>query len=146
MIRRPPRSTPDTLFPYTTLFRSLCDSNVDRYRYLPQKGTLFNPDALPVGFVKETYQGKDYVGFTCAACHTGQITYKGRAIRIDGGPAMADMVLFLTELTDALMQTQVNPRSEEHKSELQSLMRISYAVFCLKKKKTPQKDINNNNK
>src|SRR3546814_18255325 len=34
------------------------------------------------------------------------------AIRIDGGPAMADMVLFLTELTDALMQTQVNPQKE----------------------------------
>ncbi len=40
----------------------LCDMNIDRFRYLPQKSTFSNPDALPVGFVKETYQGKDYVG------------------------------------------------------------------------------------
>src|SRR3546814_1922624 len=67
---------------------------------------------MPVVFVKKTYQAKDYVGFPSAASHTGQSTYKCRAIRIDGGPAMADMVLFLTELTDALMQTQVNPQKE----------------------------------
>ena len=95
----------------------ICDSNVDRFRYLPQKETAFNPDALPVGFVKETYQGKDYVGYTCAACHTGQVNYKGRALRIDGGPAMADMVGFLNELTQAMVQTQRradrdNPRLE----------------------------------
>ena len=35
----------------------LCDKNIDRFRYLPQKKTFFNPDALPVGFVKEPYQG-----------------------------------------------------------------------------------------
>ncbi len=77
--------------------------NMDRHRYLPQKKTFFNPDALPVGIVKDTYQGKDYVGYTCAACHTGQVNYKGKAIRIDGGPAMADMVGFLKDLQDALV-------------------------------------------
>ena len=87
----------------------LCDNIVDRFRYLPQKGTFFNPDALPVGFVKEPYQGKDYVGFTCAACHTGQVNYKGRALRIDGGPAMADMVGFLTELSRSMKLTQGLP-------------------------------------
>jgi len=95
----------------------LCDQNIDRFRYLPQKKTFFNPDALPVGFTKETYQGKDYVGYTCAACHTGQVNFKGRALRIDGGPAMADMVTFLTELTQAMKLTrrktdQKNPRLE----------------------------------
>ena len=84
----------------------LCDRNIDRFRYLPQKRTFFNPDALPVGLVKETYQGKDYVGFTCAACHTGQVNFRGRALRIDGGPAMADMVGFLTELTQAMKDTR----------------------------------------
>ncbi|KLN61658.1 hypothetical protein WH96_04790 [Kiloniella spongiae] len=84
----------------------LCDENIDYFRYLPQKDTLFNPDALPVGFVKDTYQGMDYVGYTCAACHTAQVNYKGRALRIDGGPAMADMVDFLTSLTTALKETQ----------------------------------------
>ena len=80
----------------------------DKYRYLPQKETFFNPDALPVGFTKTTYKGKDYVGYTCAACHTGQINYAGKAIRIDGGPAMADMVEFLTELQKALEDTGRN--------------------------------------
>ena len=96
----------------------LCDLNIDRFRYLPQKETSFNPDALPVGFVKETYQGKDYVGYTCAACHTAQINFKNpgedkfRAIRIDGGPAMADMVGFLTELTRSMKLTREIPDRE----------------------------------
>lgn len=84
----------------TELFRS--NSLIDKYRYLPQKPTFFNPDGLPVGFVKESYKGKDYIGFTCAACHTGQVNYKNIGIRIDGGPAMADMVGFLTNLQDSL--------------------------------------------
>src|SRR6187402_2117117 len=75
---------------------------IDKYRYLPQKPTFFNPDGLPVGFVKESYKGKDYVGFTCAACHTGQLNYKGTALRIDGGPALADMVGFLVDLEKSL--------------------------------------------
>ena len=93
----------------------LCDKNIDRFRYLPQKATFFNRDALPVGFVKETYQGKDYVGFTCAACHTAQINFRNpgekttRALRIDGGPAMADMVGLLTELTRSMKLTQGLP-------------------------------------
>src|SRR3546814_2897560 len=82
MIRRPPRSTrTDTLFPYTTLFRSL-------YR-LQRAAYLRHP--LQAGLFLDHYR----VG--CCA----------RRPR----------------------------RSEEHTSELQSLMRISYAVFCLKKKK-----------
>lgn len=96
----------------------LCDNNIDRLRYLPQKSTFFNPDALPVGFVKETYQGKDYVGYTCAACHTAQINFNNpgektaRALRIDGGPAMADIVGFLTELTQAMSDTRRKPDRE----------------------------------
>ncbi|ODS22806.1 ribonuclease E [Candidatus Endobugula sertula] len=81
------------------------NKNMDKYRYLPQKPTFFNPDGLPVGFVKDTYQGKDYVGYTCAACHTGQINYKGQAMRIDGGPSMADMVGFLTALEKSMSIT-----------------------------------------
>lgn len=89
------------------LFRA--NSLMDKYRYLPQKPTFFNPDGLAVGFVKESYKGNDYIGFTCAACHTGQVNYKGRAIRIDGGPAMADMVGFLTELQKSLDTALANP-------------------------------------
>lgn len=82
-------------------------SNVvmDRYRYLPQGPSKFNPDSLPVGFVREPYKGRDYVGYTCAACHTGQLNYEGQAIRIDGGPAMADMDEFLATLEKAMLAT-----------------------------------------
>jgi len=102
----------------TELFRS--DANMDALRYLPQKETLFNPDALPVGFVKDTYLDKDYVGYTCAACHTGQVNYKQpkrpgdteepvmNAVRIDGGPAMADMDSFLASLEKSLKATLKN--------------------------------------
>lgn len=83
--------------------------NIDRYRYLPQKKTLFNKGALPVGFAIENYRNKDYVGYTCAGCHTGQVNYKGTAIRIDGGSAMADMVGFLTALTNSMQQTLDQP-------------------------------------
>jgi len=87
----------------TELFRS--NKNFDKYRYLPQKKTFFNPDALAVGFVKDSYKGHDYIGYTCAACHTAQINFQGQAIRIDGGPAMADMASFLTALSGSLQQT-----------------------------------------
>src|SRR3546814_1152979 len=86
MIRRPPRSTrTDTLFPYTTLFRS---------RPRPR---LAAPERLHLSHPRDP-EGRRSQGLD------------GR-----GGHGAA-------------------PRSEEHTSELQSLMRISYAVFCLKKK------------
>src|SRR3546814_6244812 len=83
MIRRPPRSTrTDTLFPYTTLFRS--------HPGAPDRGVRADCRAEPAA------------------------TRAARCPR---------------------------PRSEEHTSELQSLMRISYAVFCLKKKNTKKNNI-----
>jgi len=84
------------------------DKIIDRFRYLPQKPSFFNPDGFPVGLTKETYQGKDYMGYTCAACHTGQVNYEGQAIRIDGGPSMADMVGFLAALEKSMRATLSN--------------------------------------
>ena len=95
----------------TELFRA--NSLIDKYRYLPQKPTFFNPDGLPVGFVKESYKGSDYIGFTCAACHTGQVNYKGTAIRIDGGPAMADMVGFLADLQKSMDIAMANSEKNQ---------------------------------
>ena len=88
------------------LFRS--NENLNYYHYLPQKATLSNPDALPVGFVKDRYKGNDYLGFTCAACHTGQVNYKGIGIRIDGGPAGSDMDSFLQALSKAISDAKDN--------------------------------------
>src|SRR3546814_13667488 len=83
MIRRPPRSTrTDTLFPYTTLFRS-------------------------------------------RSCRTGCASSRFSALSRCGSIRSAPTAI-----------STASRRSEEHTSELQSLMRISYAVFCLKKKKT----------
>src|SRR3546814_5409072 len=108
MIRRPPRSTrTDTLFPYTTLFRS-------------RVAVPFAPDS----------------NLVCLAVNPG------------GNADLATANAFVRRLHDELRADPRQPlqlkqffgsmttlRSEEHTSELQSLMRISYAVFCLKKKR-----------
>src|SRR3546814_2518881 len=142
MFRRPPRSNrTDTLFPYTTLFRSgpeehsvrffrpldvVCDSNV----------SIDGCDNLACGFDN----GALYIDAPVArpttwrVSHCHQFCWGGlcRGLRVQprhdrrhgatGSPR--DVTLWLST------------RSEEHTSELQSLMRISYAVFCLKNKKT----------
>src|SRR3546814_2284841 len=105
MIRRPPRSTrTDTLFPYTTLFRSVnylgYRSTVVRIRISAES----DPEPLTVQLLPE-YRTLDEVAVIAAS---------------PGAVLKGDTTEF---------------RSEEHTSELQSLMRISYAVFCLKKKK-----------
>src|SRR3546814_9728810 len=93
MIRRPPRSTrTDTLFPYTTLFRSI-------------SGFAVPP------FVEPVFPDNERGGVFCHVC-------------------------LISSASACIIK-----RSEEHTSELQSLMRISYAVFCLKKKIKKQKHI-----
>jgi cytochrome c5 len=93
--------------------RFLDNANVNAYRYLPQKPTSSNPDGLPVGFVLDHYKGKDYVGLTCAACHTNQVNYKGTAMRIDGGPAGSDMERFMVDLGRAMADTQTQPEKKQ---------------------------------
>src|SRR3546814_4783124 len=110
MIRRPPRSTrTDTLFPYTTLFRSPAGRRQGLH-----SGWLSAHH--PAGRGARPHAGRE--GPAPAFGHRDE---GGRAD--PGGPH--HRALHLRPL-----------RSEEHTSELQSLMRISYAVFCLKKKKT----------
>src|SRR3546814_10288097 len=105
MIRRPPRSTrTDTLFPYTTLFRSFGPWGGLRFGDLATLAIRAFPE-WPVDVVAGA----------------------------EAPPAFDD-----TLASDAveydIADPAFHPRSEEHTSELQSLMRISYAVFCLKKK------------
>src|SRR3546814_6199466 len=103
MIRRPPRSTrTDTLFPYTTLFRSMEQLDAELGAVGDQRVDL----ELGV------------VGNAFAAVR--------RDIVVDDGER---------QVRAAHLAPGDAERSEEHTSELQSLMRISYAVFCLKKKK-----------
>src|SRR3546814_2313045 len=107
MKRRPPRSTrTDTLFPYTTLFRST---------------RVVKTDRTISGF--ERVEGSDAFSPIVAKRSDVDILPSATArLKFPGS--------FQTRLTYS--------RSEEHTSELQSLMRISYAVFCLKKKNTTQ--------
>src|SRR3546814_4077456 len=99
MIRRPPRSTrTDTLFPYTTLFRSIWLTLTS--------SELAIPSSIP------------------RASRVGLVTNRSSPTSWQRSPIRS-------------------VRSEEHTSELQSLMRISYAVFCLKKKKQRHKTTNN---
>src|SRR3546814_9963503 len=99
MIRRPPRSTrTDTLFPYTTLFRSESARSFQRL-----------------------------------SCQTTASSSVG-------------LMSYLAASSATRRRQRDGPRSEEHTSELQSLMRISYAVFCLKKKnKQQQSEFGHNN-
>src|SRR3546814_10575292 len=110
MIRRPPRSTrTDTLFPYTTLFRSQLVAEL--------------ADAFVVQQI------------TIAPQHeAGLIAGQGSGDRDEAALRLGIDVLY--PQADQEIEG-LDQRSEEHTSELQSLMRISYAVFCLKKKKTP---------
>lgn len=82
-----------------------------RFGFLPDPVSAANPDGLPAGFAKGqsfvsgTTQLEPVIGLTCAACHTGQIEYRGRALRVDGGPALIDTALFQSELGLALFLT-----------------------------------------
>lgn len=89
----------------TEPFRS--DENLERLRYIVEKPSRgMNPDGLPVGFARDTDEQKQsWVGFTCAACHTNQVSYKGTGIRIDGGGTLADTLSFMSGLGGAARAT-----------------------------------------
>src|SRR3546814_1655146 len=124
MVRRTPRSTrTDTLFPYTTLFRSSAESLKMRWSRFHSSRQLVpdGPDlwrnkvmskvGVPGALAANARDGADATDQrVCAALGTGSAPVRSNS-RV------------------------VPDRSEEHTSELQSLMRSSYAVFCLKKKK-----------
>src|SRR3546814_9785900 len=112
MIRRPPRSTrTDTLFPYTTLFRSYCSAQLPRLD--------------PLDPLEEAHQGE--------ARHQARAgDSRRRPLRPREGEGAHPRIPRRAAAHEE--GEGPDPRSEEHTSELQSLMRISYAVFCLKKK------------
>src|SRR3546814_9458887 len=109
MIRRPPRSTrTDTLFPYTTLFRSPCRQRRAARGpapHPPRPRRAAGPMTPSPGHLPPEAEGKR-------------------------------VIVKLAEGSICGREPASSTRSEEHTSELQSLMRISYAVFCLKKKNT----------
>src|SRR3546814_3998445 len=110
MVRQPPRSTrTDTLFPYTTLFRSqgVDQAFINATDEVKQHGTSVISE---LASIFQHFSG------------VVSLSLSGSFFSFSGSFEIGE------------------PRSEEHTSELQSLMRISYAVFCLKKKKNKIKD------
>lgn len=77
------------------------NEHIRKLGYLPRTPADGNPDGLPIGFAKD---GR-HLGLTCAACHTGLISYRGRAWLIDGAPTLGDIETLLTRLADALDRT-----------------------------------------
>src|SRR3546814_3914560 len=128
MIRRPPRSTrTDTLFPYTTLFRSeACAQLVFAYpaRRIAQSASN-NPVLNVIVVLSLALQG-----VTLAMPSLRDV------LALQAIDTRLTMIVTAAVLGTWLAAEWLNHylRSEEHTSELQSLMRISYAVFCLKKK------------
>jgi hypothetical protein len=83
------------------------DDNLKQYRFIPDADTSpDNGDRLPVGFTKAfDRQKRPWLGFSCAACHTGELTYQGKTFRIDGGPSMQDALGFAEDLATAVTLT-----------------------------------------
>jgi hypothetical protein len=91
------------------LFRS--DANLSHYGLIPEGHNWMNPDGLPIGISKTTvatpikgWPAGDYIGPTCAACHEGQLDYKGKHVRIEGGTNHAFDFQALTQALDSALQ------------------------------------------
>src|SRR3546814_5794430 len=118
MKRLPPRSTrTDTLFPYPTLFRSGAGAEVP----VPDPPVLVPPPPALLGVKVRSFT---------------EVLAKRTTLVL-----LRLMVASVTVSANSAILPAMPDRSEEHTSELQSLMRISYAVFCLKKKNTTSTNI-----
>src|SRR3546814_4243605 len=146
MLRRPPRSTrPDTLFPYTTLCRSAALPQRQEPPWRPHRHRLQRGRAVAEHAIGVAAQRGDH-------CFVGQQRLQRLQpplrVLVQAAVELAGIVLAVPAARHRCVEVQrqralcgtvddgavAGPRSEEHTSELQSLMRISYAVFCLKKK------------
>jgi uncharacterized protein (DUF2235 family) len=92
------------------------DSYLQGFGFIPDSASAQNPDGLPVGFARDDrfvdpYTGQKTVvlGITCAACHTGELFYGGKAIRIDAGPSLIDLQKFTEAVGLAVTWTYYDP-------------------------------------
>src|SRR3546814_3087034 len=139
MIRLPPRSTRTyTLFPYTTLFRSSGSFAFDLQVTDSSGGTPATGTAsytLAVNAPTITLTPATLPGGTVDAAYSQALTASGGTAPYTFSVTAGNLPAGLGLAGDGTLSGTPTARSEEHTSELQSLMRISYAVFCLKKKK-----------
>ena len=75
--------------------------NILRMGFIPGKAGDLNPDALPIGFTRN----EDYMGLTCAACHTQQLKYGNKIVRIDGGQGMGDLTMLMRAMAESIKAT-----------------------------------------
>lgn len=111
----------------------LSPDNITRYGYLQEQASSYNPYGLPVGFVidHDRSRGADimcqtlpaicagrvmrqeWLGLNCSACHTTDIRFEGKTVRVDGAPTLADFQTMLEDLYAALLTTSVDERKLE---------------------------------
>lgn len=116
--------------------KKFSDSNyMKNFGFIPSDGpTVNNPDNLSIGLVKTanipSAAGGAFnaIGLTCAACHTGQMTYKDTSVRIDGGPAVTNLDLFGEALGIAFFETikDIPTRHERYKKAVVKRLMVSY--------------------
>jgi mono/diheme cytochrome c family protein len=82
--------------------QTLLADSLARYGYLPNARSAGNPQGLPVGFTIDARDTTPYIGMTCAACHTRQISMGDRTYRIDGGPAIVDFEALLRDIQSSV--------------------------------------------
>jgi len=88
---------------------------MDRFGFIPDAISVANPHGLPIGITTvhsrdKSHTGLEMVGFNCAACHVGELTYRGKRLRIDGAPSLIDLQSYQVELKDSLDATVHDPK------------------------------------
>ncbi|MDE3199125.1 MAG: hypothetical protein KGN84_22440 [Acidobacteriota bacterium] len=88
--------------------------DMERFGFTADAQSTLNPHGLPIGLTsvrsrEQSITGLEMVGFNCAACHVGKMTYRGRSVIIDGAPSLIDLQGYQIELKDSLEATLKNP-------------------------------------
>lgn len=91
--------------------------NMERFGFIPDPGSdaKTNPHGLPIGVTTvhsrdKSHAGLEMVGFNCAACHVGELTYQGKSLLIDGAPSLIDLQSYQLEFKDSLDATVRDPK------------------------------------
>jgi len=88
--------------------------NMERFGFILDATSDANPRGLPIGLTTvhsrdKSHTGLEMVGFDCAACHVGEVSYRGKRLRIDGAPSLVDLQSYQVELKDSLDATLHDP-------------------------------------
>jgi len=88
--------------------------NMERFGFITDAKSPTNPHGLPVGLTTShsrdnSHTGLEMVGFNCAACHVGELKYRGKRVRVDGAPSLVDLQSYQVELKESLDATLRDP-------------------------------------